>query len=652
MKIAVLVGGTGFYNQRRFLNGILDTAQADGTDVYIFTCDAWSYGARYKYEKGEYNIYNLPDFKQYDGVIIDTVTIHDLETVDNLTKRIAESGVPCVSLNDKFEGAINITVENSGGTRAVAEHLINEHNVGSIYYISGPIDNPDVQERLEVYKSVMYENNIDWQEDDIYYGDYTYVSGIQAVRHFMSMDRPLPEAIMAANDRMALGAIQELADAGFHVPDDVIVTGYDDSDMASLSNPRLSSVKKGMYPAAEMAYQKLKQVWQKQSVEDGVVCAEPVFSESCGCARRNYSTHAQVQEMFVRKQIEQDNGQTLLKNSAAEFSGIERMRDLIVTLRKYIRLVNPEYFYLCINGHMQAYMNELDRIEAGYGWERDTSTYMDEITVPFAYERGRVSQYKAFATNLLLPPDRDKAPGAHFYVVLPLHYEDFCFGYCVTGNFKPMLERPLFQNFIMNLCNAIESVRRQELLNAIMQKMNQMWRNDELTGVYNRAGFNEQAVTMVERAEFRNASLSLFFIDTDGLKKVNDSFGHEEGDAFIKAMADILVKNCPSDYLVCRYGGDEFIVLATGITEFETQGFKQKIQTAMVDYNESHSNEWTLDASIGYCFEQNAIGVDLNEVIELADQDMYRNKRKKKTSHGEGDVAVIHSITDRVILSK
>ena len=150
MKIAVLIGGTGFYNQRRFINGILDAAQADGTDVYIFTCDAWGYGTRYKYEKGEYNIYNLPDFKQYDGVIVDTVTIHDLESVDNLTHRLTESGVPCVSLNDKFEGAINITLENSGGTRAVAEHLINEHNVGSIYYISGPIDNPDAQERLEV----------------------------------------------------------------------------------------------------------------------------------------------------------------------------------------------------------------------------------------------------------------------------------------------------------------------------------------------------------------------------------------------------------------------------------------------------------------------------------------------------------------------
>ena len=640
MKIAVLIGGTGFYIQKRFINGVLDAAQADGTDVYIFTCDAWGYGTRYKYEKGEYNIYNLPDFKQYDGIIIDTVTIHDLETVDSLKRRIEESGVPCVSLNDKFEGAINVTVENSGGTRAIAEHLINEHNVGSIYYIAGPLDNPDAQERLEVYKSVMHKHKLHWQEDYIYNGDYTYRGGVQAVEHFLKMDRPLPEAIMAANDRMALGAIQKLTDEGFHVPDDVIVTGYDDTDMAMLSNPRLTSVKKGMYPAAEMAYQKLKQVWQKEPVEDGTIYAEPVFSESCGCAKRNYSSHAQVQELYVSKQIELDYSQTLLKNSSAEFTGLERFRDLMVTLRKYIRLINPEYFYLCINGHIQAYINELDRIEAGYSWERDTSTYLDKVTIPFAYERGKITQYDAFDTNLLLPPDREKPSGAQYYVVLPLHYEDFCFGYCVTGNFKPVLERPLFQNFIMNLCNAMEYVRKQEAMKVMMERMNRKWRYDELTGLYNRAGFNDQIMKVLEKAESKNASVSMFFADMDSLKKINDSLGHEAGDASIKAMAKVLEENSPSGYLICRYGGDEFLVFATGMTEIETHGFKNQIQAAIADYNIAHSNKWTLDASIGYCFEQSVIDVDLYQMVELAEQDMYRNKRQKMGSHeNETDTA-------------
>ena len=163
-----------------------------------------------------------------------------------------------------------------------------------------------------------------------------------------------------------------------------------------------------------------------------------------------------------------------------------------------------------------------------------------------------------------------------------------------------------------------------------------------MTGIYNRAGFNDQILKVMEKAESQNASVSMFFIDMNGLKKVNDSLGHEEGDAYIKAMANILVENSPSGSLVCRYGGDEFIVFATGMTEVETQGFKNKIQTAMTDYNEAHSGGWILDSSIGCCFEQSAVDVDLYRMVELADQDMYKNKRKKKASYENETDIVAH----------
>lgn len=641
MKIAVLLGGSRYDSQKRLINGILDTALPDGTDVFIFTCDAWSYGSRYKYEKGEYNIYNLPDFTQYDGVIIDTSTIHDLEAVDSLTQRISESGIPCVSVDDKFDGSICISIENKEGTREIAEHLINEHNVSSIYYIAGPADNPDAQERLAVFRSVMEENRIPWHPDSIYYCDYSYQAGIEAVEYFLSMDKPLPEAIMAANDRMAIGAISRLTEEGFHIPEDIIVTGYNDNDMASINNPRLTTVRKGMYSVAEMAYQKLKQVWNNEPAEDGIVYGKSIFSESCGCARRNYISQVQVQDEYVTTMMEYDNGHTLLKSSAAEFTGLARFRDLMVTLRKYIKKINPDYFYLCTNSTLEDYMNELDLDKGGEGWGRDKSAYTDDINVPLAYEKGRVVQYHTFDKKYLLPPDRAKSKNANFYVVLPLHHEDYNFGYCVLGNFKAVLERPLFQHFIMNLCNAMESIRRQEAMKELMQKMNQMWRYDTLTGIYNRAGFHDQVAEKMETAEFKRAAVTVFFIDMDGLKAVNDRFGHEEGDVFIKAMAEILQETCGSDDLYCRYGGDEFIILTTGLSEVETQSYRNKLMAAIGTYNETHSHEWKIDASIGCYFEQDVANVELNEMIELADQDMYKVKRKKKANHSnEAEKAV------------
>ena len=65
MDIAVLMGGVGFDTQKRMINGILDSALPEGTNIYIFTCDGWYYASRFKYEKGEYMTVLLPIWKRF-----------------------------------------------------------------------------------------------------------------------------------------------------------------------------------------------------------------------------------------------------------------------------------------------------------------------------------------------------------------------------------------------------------------------------------------------------------------------------------------------------------------------------------------------------------------------------------------------------------
>lgn len=93
MKIAVLIGGLRFDSQRRIMNGILEKAVFDGTDVYIFTCDSWTYSSPY-YTKGETAIFSLPDLKDYDGVILHGDTVYDKSVISELVKRSGKQGFP------------------------------------------------------------------------------------------------------------------------------------------------------------------------------------------------------------------------------------------------------------------------------------------------------------------------------------------------------------------------------------------------------------------------------------------------------------------------------------------------------------------------------------------------------------------------------
>lgn len=633
MNIAVLLGGVGFDSQKRTINGILDHALPEGDNVYIFTCDGWNYASRFKYEEGEYNIYQLPDFTQYDGVIINEDTIHDLEITKDLVQRIKQAKVPCVSMNRKWENAVRVNMENRTGICAIVDHLVKEHGAQRIYFVSGPLDNDDAGQRLAAYKDAMGQHGLEWQEETILYGDYTYRSGIKAVEQYLQWDKPMPDAIMAANDEMATGVILTLLEAGYRVPEDILVTGYDNSSIAQLNHPRLTTVRRGEYTAGELAYRKLRQmVCGKCGVEDETVYGKAIFSQSCGCDKKHNYTHAELQRMYVKKSVQTDEYLELIKSSAAEFTGLRTFDDFMECSQRYIRHINPEYLYICMCGSIENYYAELDRMAEGKERGRDASVYKDDIWVPLAYEKGEFNSYGAFHKRELLPPKCKEGKRGNFYLVMPMHHQEYCFGYCVVGNYERVLKDRFFLHFVLNLDNALETVRKQDTMKAVLSRMSHIWVYDELTGIYNRAGFRKYAVNLIEEATKRKASIGVLFIDIDGLKAVNDTYGHEEGDIYIKSIAHLLERNCGNGELLTRYGGDEFVILLSGYSDEDIKKYIHKIDTDIYNNSLEAAKQYRMDASIGYYMEADAANMNLEKIIEMADQNMYAVKKAKKAS--------------------
>lgn len=469
MRIAVLLGGVGYDSQRRTLGGILDRALLDGTSVCIFTCGGWKYELPSKYEEGEYSIYTLPDFTQYDGVILGSDTIHDTAVTEGIIRRIMEADIPCVELNALKSCFMQVEMENRAGMEEIVRHLIVRHNANSIYFISGPMYSYDARVRLQVYKDTMIANYREWQEDSIYYGDYSFESGRRAVEKFLSAGSGMPDAIVAVNDEMAVGAILALKEAGYRVPEDVMVTGYDDSIIAAYSHPRLTTVRRGEYEAGQIAYEKLIAVRCGDEAEQRtVIQGSAVFADSCGCTARDTYSLDSMKDMYISEHVRAYRDMERLKNSSAEFTAQQDLEGLLECLEQYIRDMGLEYFYLCLCGNVDGHngreaLSEQDPASDG------TTVYSDDIWIPFAYEKGEVNSYGRFHRSELLPPEcrirRMKAYG----IIMPLHFQDHCFGYCVAGNYRPAIEGTFYQNFILNLDNALEMIRRQNMLRRLQQ---------------------------------------------------------------------------------------------------------------------------------------------------------------------------------------
>ncbi len=149
--------------------------------------------------------------------------------------------------------------------------------------------------------------------------------------------------------------------------------------------------------------------------------------------------------------------------------------------------------------------------------------------------------------------------------------------------------------------------------------------HDQLTGIYNRRFYEEE----LRRIDTEiNLPIALVMVDVNGLKLINDAFGHQSGDLLLKKIADILSKECKSDGIVSRIGGDEFILLLP-------HGDAEKVNELIERINESIANEKIdnviLSVAIGFAIKYD-ITNDMRVVFKEAEDDLYRHKISESSS--------------------
>ncbi len=149
---------------------------------------------------------------------------------------------PVMLLNCAVDGAAfdSINIDNEGGAAAMVTHLVALGH-RRIAHVTGPADNWDARERLRGYRRAVRARGVDSARELEVAGDFTEESGYRAARLVLGM-KPLPTAIFAANDSMAIGLLSAFQETGVRVPGDVAVGGFDDIPIARFMTPPLSSV--------------------------------------------------------------------------------------------------------------------------------------------------------------------------------------------------------------------------------------------------------------------------------------------------------------------------------------------------------------------------------------------------------------------------
>ena len=154
---------------------------------------------------------------------------------------------------------------------------------------------------------------------------------------------------------------------------------------------------------------------------------------------------------------------------------------------------------------------------------------------------------------------------------------------------------------------------------------------DELTGLYNRRGFKLLADQKLIRIMGQGQIPILVFVDLDKMKNINDKYGHDSGDLALKTTANILRESFRDEDIIGRWGGDEFVAMVSVKKENDTKIIKTRIRQYQEFHNENDGYEFKLSLSVGFALADLKRVHDLDSLIEEADGQMYREKRKGKT---------------------
>ena len=624
MNKRIAVFTNGFSNEfiEKVVTGLQKKAAEDSVDVFVFVtyCSA---NENELQNKCQLNIFHLPDPDTFDGAIMLTNTYNFPDEQERVCARFQRAGVPMLSLEVEVPNMSCIKTENYQGIRELALHLVEHHNAKKIIFVNGIEGNVENGIRRQALIDVLKEHDIELYDE--FKCDFGFYTAYLQMTWFLDAGKELPDAVVCANDNMALGVNSALAEHGISVPEDVLLTGFDMIKDGQHNFPILSTVSRGWDKFGEIAFEKLK--YQIENLDERFTEEYHSYfvpSESCGCpasaeavknrfsAIRNSYFENLLQSIidifFQHMQIPLS-----LANKKEDFfeKGISNTNDIPQLGQDYCLCTEPEFFELDDEQYPE-------RIR-GY------SSHMDIL---YEFRGGKRQSLRQFDSKELYPGYAHEEGRSNLYIFAPMNYLNFIIGYIAIKNSPKLLFNLDLGMFVKNMNAQLFSMRRHIFSERKNLELKKIYMTDALTGLYNRMGCEKVLYDYISARKGQNLKSILVFADIDRMKTINDVYGHLKGDFAIKATAEAFKSCSPEEWLYGRYGGDEFIAVGPCPESDTIEQLIKHISESMTKEFDSLNLGFILHASIGYTVIEPGDDESIDDYIDRADKYMYAEKEK------------------------
>lgn len=599
-----------------FLRGLHQGAMERGTDLYVFTSfgdDDLEYPL---YAKGENDIFFLPELSDFDGVMIAANNVGIEPWVDRLVQTAQQHDIPCVGIEQGSNFPIWVGADNYGAMYAMVEYLVREKNCRVLNYVGGPADHPENCTRKQAFLDVLKKYNI--EPDPRRVRDYSFQieNGMQAYRDFRALGLASCDAVVCANDNMAIGYLKGAAEDGRSAPGDFLLTGFDNTRQAQQYSPQVTTVDRARQELGRRSLFLLDDLIAGKTVSGKIrVPYRLVRSESTGDDPAQGSDGTIRREMYDIS-VRRSALRLHLKHMRTALLGRRSLEDFQQIVSRFAPLMGMKKFTMGLESAM---------LEEGRGADWLFFGRLGENPVSRIEPRNGRLLPDAFC-----PEDGQ----THCYLFCPCHCEGRQYGYWVIVDDFQIIQEGMLSDWMLALDNAVEALRQSLHLQTANRKLEELHRRDAMTGLYNRFALRELGEPLLQRHRECGQGTALIFADMDCLKKANDLYGHDVGDAALIAIADAIQQVCSCHMeLAVRLGGDEFLMMGFDRGEEEMEQVCRELSAAIQMLGAERKLPFPLSASVGFVSIPPQSREPLEHHIRLADQKMYQQKMQRKNQN-------------------
>lgn len=641
IKIGVFISDWNYEVVYQFLTGIKEYL-AEHDDVRIDVFNDFGTGRRSASQRSGQEIFGLPGIEIYDGIIIEGDQAWPVSFRRTVVERALKLGKPAVSVNYRVEGCITTGTDNYQAMFDMTEHVICTHHALRLAFVRGNTESWEENDRLRGFYDACRRYGIDTEGIPLYGGTWFRETGRDAGKKILQCreTEELPQAVVCANDDLASGVIEVLMQAGFKVPEDVIVTGFDHLSQSALEEPAITTVDRNyqgtIRTALQLVTDRIRGKKPEQSRSDGNENIRPdvfysphklITSASCGCNMESVPID-KLKKKYLNEIIELRFMFGTFHDIIQEIRGCRNIGESVSYLEDFLVqmgvgdgcfVLNSSYFESS-NFHGSGLQSSIlnNRTDDGAG-------------IAIAAIQGGSPVSTAVGSGFLGIPAGRTLPDtilkdADLWIYYPMNCSDRNIGYVGMAGVSDAAEFNLIESMVMQISSELDTICQRMVVESLNNRLKSLYVQDELTGLYNRFGMEKNGQEFYDRQISGGRKVELCFIDIDCMKHINDAYGHQEGDRAIQAVGNAVREICRAeDKVGIRYGGDEFLILCA-----PEEGIAGRIREKIAEEAEKLELRASLTVSIG-CADAKS-GESFEGVIKAADSHMYEEKKKKHKS--------------------